>query len=283
MRILSYTLHGRASYGVEVPGGLLDLGRRFSPEWPTLKRLIAAGGLARIEPLLSEPPDTRLEEVRLLPVLPDPGAIVCIGLNYEEHRAETARPAAPHPAVFLRLAESLQAHGEALLIPHESSQFDYEGELALVIGKPGRRIAEEAAWEHIAGVSGFNDASVRDWQYHTHQFGPGKNFPHTGAFGPALVTPDELPADRVLALETRVNGRTMQKARTDQMIFPIPRLVAYVSSFMTLQPGDVLVTGTPGGVGAKRNPPFWLADGDEVEVEISHVGLLRNRCTKEIE
>lgn len=281
MKIHSYILEGRASYGVAVPGGLLDLGRRFNPEWPTLKSLIAAGGLARIELLLQESPDIRIEDVNLLPVLPDPGAVVCIGLNYEEHRAETARPVAPHPAVFLRLAESLQAHGAPLLIPHESTQFDYEGELALVIGKPGRRIAEQDAWAHIAGVSCFNDGSVRDWQYHTHQFGPGKNFPFTGAFGPALVTPDELPADRVLSVETRVNGRAMQKASTDQMIFPVPRLVAYVSTFMTLQPGDVIVTGTPGGVGAKRKPPFWLADGDEVEVEISHVGLLRNRCTKE--
>jgi 2-keto-4-pentenoate hydratase/2-oxohepta-3-ene-1,7-dioic acid hydratase in catechol pathway len=190
---------------------------------------------------------------------------------------------APHPTVFLRLIESLQAHCAPLLIPRESSQFDYEGELALVVGSPGRRIAEHDAWNHIAGVSCFNDGSVRDWQSHTHQFTPGKNFPLTGAFGPALVTPDELPADRVLQVETRVNGRTLQQASTDQMIFPVPRLVAYVSTFMTLQPGDVIVTGTPGGVGAKRKPPLWLVDGDEVEVEISHVGVLRNRCAKESE
>ncbi len=281
MKLLSYTRDGHPSYGVEVSGGLLDLGRRFGAEWPTLKQLIAAGALARIEALLQTPPDTRREDVVLRPVLPDPGTIVCIGLNYEEHRAETARPVAPHPTVFLRIAESLQAHGAPLLIPSESTQFDYEGELALVIGKAGRRIAEADAWSHIAGVACFNDGSVRDWQSHTHQFGPGKNFPRTGAFGPALVTPDELPDDRILSVETRVNGRTVQQARTDQMIFPVPRLVAYVSTFMTLQPGDVIVTGTPGGVGAKRKPPLWLAHGDEVEVEIGHVGLLRNRCEKE--
>ncbi|MES2531867.1 MAG: fumarylacetoacetate hydrolase family protein, partial [Pseudomonadota bacterium] len=212
MKLLSYTLDGRPSYGVEVPGGLLDLGRRLGAEWPTLKRLIAAGELGRVQALLQTPADTRREDVVLLPVLPDPGTIVCIGLNYEEHRAETARPVAPHPTVFLRIAESLQAHDAPLLIPRESTRFDYEGELALVIGKAGRRIAERDAWDHIAGVSCFNDGSVRDWQSHTHQFGPGKNFPLTGAFGPALDTPDELPADRVLQLHTRVNGRVVQQA-----------------------------------------------------------------------
>lgn len=281
MKLFSYSIEGRASYGLEVSGGLLDLGRRFAPEWPTLKALIAADALARAAALRAEAPDLRFDQVELLPVLPDPGTIVCIGLNYEEHRAETARPVAPHPTVFLRIAESLQAHGAPLVIPRESSQFDYEGELALVIGKTGRRIAEHEAWAHVAGVSCFNDASVRDWQNHTHQFGPGKNFPHTGAFGPALVTLDELPADRVVSVETRVNGRALQQSSTDRMIFPVPRLLAYVSTFMTLQPGDVVVTGTPGGVGAKRQPPLWLAEGDEVEVEIGHVGVLRNRCVKE--
>ena len=281
MKLFSYSIEGRASYGLEVSGGLLDLGRRFAPEWPTLKALIAADALARAAALRAEAPDLRFDQVELLPVLPDPGTIVCIGLNYEEHRAETARPVAPHPTVFLRIAESLQAHGSPLLIPRESSQFDYEGELALVIGKAGRRIAEHEAWAHVAGVSCFNDASVRDWQNHTHQFGPGKNFPHTGAFGPALVTLDELPADRVVSVETRVNGRALQQSSTDRMIFPVPGLLAYVSTFMTLQPGDVVVTGTPGGVGAKRQSPLWLAEGDEVEVEIGHVGVLRNRCVKE--
>lgn len=281
MRFLSYTSGGRPSYGLEVPGGVVDLGRHLAPEWPSLKSLIAAGELARAARWQHASADLRLDDVVLLPLLPDPGTLVCIGLNYEEHRAETARPVAAHPTVFLRIAESLQAHRAPLLIPRESTQFDYEGELALVIGKAGRRIAEADAWSHIAGVACFNDGSVRDWQNHTHQFGPGKNFPRTGAFGPALVTPDELPDDRVLSVETRVNGRTVQQARTDQMIFPVPRLVAYVSTFMTLQPGDVIVTGTPGGVGAKRKPPLWLADGDEVEVEVGHVGLLRNRCEKE--
>jgi 2-keto-4-pentenoate hydratase/2-oxohepta-3-ene-1,7-dioic acid hydratase in catechol pathway len=163
----------------------------------------------------------------------------------------------------------------------ESTQLDYEGELAVVIGKAGRRIAEADAWAHVAGVSCFNDGSVRDWQHHTRQFTPGKNFVKTGAFGPCLVTLDELPADRVLSLATRVNGEVVQQATTDRMIFPIPRLIAYVSTFLALAPGDVIVTGTPGGVGVKRKPQLWLQPGDTVEVDISSVGVLVNSVDQE--
>jgi len=165
--------------------------------------------------------------------------------------------------------------------PLESTQLDYEGELAVVIGKVGRRIDEAHAWDHVAGVACFNDGSVRDWQHHTRQFGPGKNFAKTGGFGPCLVTLDELPHDRVVELSTRVNGQVVQHASTDQMIFPVARLIAYISTFMTLVPGDVIVTGTPGGVGVKRSPPLWLKPGDTVEVEISSVGLLRNTIEQE--
>jgi 2-keto-4-pentenoate hydratase/2-oxohepta-3-ene-1,7-dioic acid hydratase in catechol pathway len=254
----------------------------LSPQIATLQALLAASdGLSRAAHFAGDAPDLELADVDLLPVIPNPANIICIGLNYEEHRAESLRPVTAHPTIFLRVVDSLQAHGKPLLIPRESDQFDYEGELAVVIGRGGRRISEADAWDHIAGVSCFNDASVRDWQYHTAQFSPGKNFPFTGAFGPSLVTPDELPADRVLRLETRLNGEVMQQADTSQMIFPIPRLIAYISTFMRLAPGDVIVTGTPGGVGAKRKPPVWMRDGDVVEVEIESVGLLSNRCRKE--
>lgn len=226
-------------------------------------------------------PDFLFEDVQLEPVIPNPRSVLCVGLNYEDHRAETNRPRVDHPTIFMRVQESLAAHGAALCIPTESDQFDYEGELAIVISRQGRRIPEAAAWNHVAGVSCFNEGTVRDWQYHTHQFGPGKNFPGTGAFGPALVTLDELPDDRVLKLETRVNGEVLQSALTSQMIFPVPRLIAYCSTFMTLYPGDVIVTGTPGGVGAKCQPPRWLGPGDVVEVAIEHVGTLRNVCQKE--
>lgn len=280
MKLVSYRIGGRPSFGLLQVGGILDLAPRLGVD--SLRTLLGEGGLPRAQALRNEPPDLAADEVALCPVIPDPATILCVGINYEDHRLETQRPVMDYPTIFLRGRESLQAHGQPLLIPRESGKFDYEGELAVVIGTGGRRIDEGDAWAHVAGVSCFNEGSVRDWQNHTQQFTPGKNFPHTGAFGPALVTLDELPADHILRLETRLNGTVVQSASTDQMIFSIPRQIAYISTFMTLQAGDVLVTGTPGGVGARRNPPLWLKDGDEVEVEISHVGVLRNRCLKEV-
>jgi 2-keto-4-pentenoate hydratase/2-oxohepta-3-ene-1,7-dioic acid hydratase in catechol pathway len=246
-----------------------------------LQALLAAGLEGEARQWADAPPDLRLAQVDLLPVIPQPQLVACVGHNYEEHRVETQRDPTEHPSIFLRHPASLQGAGRPLLRPRETTQLDYEGELAVVIGRPGRRIAEARAWEHVAGLSCFNEGSVRDWQHHTRQFTPGKNFVQTGCFGPALVTLDELPADRVLSLATRVNGQVVQQARTDQMIFPIPRLIAYVSSFLPLAAGDVIVTGTPGGVGAKRQPPLFLQPGDRVEVEISSVGLLVNTVEQE--
>lgn len=281
MKLLSYRHEGQSSYGILAADGVIDLRRRLSAQARSLKALLAMDGLSHAAGFARDKADVPLSAIDLLPAIPDPTHIVCIGLNYEEHRAESARPVAAHPTIFFRVVESLQAHSKPLLIPQESDQFDYEGELAVIIGRGGRRIREADAWNHIAGVSCFNDASVRDYQYHTAQFGPGKNFPLTGAFGPTLVTSDELPADKVMRLETRLNGKVMQQADTSQMIFPIPRLIAYISTYMTLTPGDVIVTGTPGGVGAKRKPPVWMRDGDLVEIEIERVGVLSNRCVKE--
>lgn len=283
MKFLSFEIDGQGSYGLLRDGDeVLDLGKRLRSSAPTLKDLIARGELVGIASAYGAfPSDHRLADLRLLPVIPEPRTIACVGHNYEEHRLETQRDPTEHPSIFFRHPESLVGGGQAMLRPIESTQLDYEGEIAIVIGKPGRRIGEAQAWDHIAGFSCFNDGSVRDWQHHTRQFGPGKNFAHTAGFGPFLVTPDELPADRILELTTRVNGTTVQHATTDQMIFPIPRLIAYVSSFMTLTPGDVIVTGTPGGVGVKRKPPLWLKPGDTVEVEVSSVGLLRNPVEQE--
>jgi 2-keto-4-pentenoate hydratase/2-oxohepta-3-ene-1,7-dioic acid hydratase in catechol pathway len=282
MKLISYRYRNTASYGFLTLGrAVIDLARRLGPAAPTLKGFLAAGGLSRWGEFAAAAPDYALADVELLPVIPDPAHIVCIGLNYEEHRAEAARPVATHPTIFFRTPESLQADGKALLIPRESDQFDFEGELALIMGRSGRRIAGSDAWSYVAGVCCSNDATVREWQYHTHQFGPGKNFPQTGSLGPALVTTDELPENKVMALETRVNGKVVQHADTGQMIFSVPRLLEYISTFMTLLPGDVILTGTPGGVGAKRKPPLWLASGDVVEVDIEHVGLLSNSCRKE--
>ena len=283
MRLLSFERDdGNAAYGVLREGDeLVDLTSRIENA-PTLKRLLGRPGwveLAREQAHAKA--DHRLADVRLLPPIPDPGVIACVGHNYEEHRIETQRDPTEHPSIFFRHAESLVGHDRPLLRPVESSQLDYEGELAIVIGRAGRRIRPEAAWEYVAGVSCFNDGSVRDWQHHTRQFGPGKNFASSGGFGPYLVTLDELPSDRIVQLETRVNGERVQRARTDQMIFSIPDVLAYLSTFLTLQPGDVIATGTPGGVGVKRQPPLWLKPGDFVDVEISGVGRLRNPVAQE--
>ncbi len=277
MKLVSFLAGERASYGVVLGAGVLDLGVRFAGRYPDLKALLSADALSKAATLAqTEPADFPLAAVRLQPVIPNPAKIFCIGLNYEDHRLETRRDRTEQPTVFLRYAESQVGHGEPMLRPRESTMFDYEGEIAVIIGRAGRRIPEAQAWEHVAGYSCYNEGSVRDWQYHSSQFAPGKNFFRTGAFGPWMVSADEIPAQTVLTLETRLNGKVMQHADTSLMVFPIPRLIAYCSTFLPLEPGDVLVTGTPGGVGARRTPPVFLQEGDQVEVEVDKVGVLRN-------
>jgi 2-keto-4-pentenoate hydratase/2-oxohepta-3-ene-1,7-dioic acid hydratase in catechol pathway len=205
-----------------------------------------------------------------------------VGLNYETHRRETGRPEEAHPTIFLRLADSQVAHKAELLRPRVSQALDYEGELAVIIGKAGRYVDEHEAMAHVAGYACYNDATLRDWQRHTHQFTPGKNFPQTGAFGPWMVTADEIEDPAALLLVTRVNSEVVQSASLSQLIFTIPRLIAYCSSFTPLTPGDVIATGTPGGVGFKRTPPLYLKPGDRVEVEISQVGRLENGVADEV-
>jgi 2-keto-4-pentenoate hydratase/2-oxohepta-3-ene-1,7-dioic acid hydratase in catechol pathway len=282
LKLVSFARDGKASYGAVVGTEIVDLGAKLGARHADLKALLAGNAVPEAARLAaSTKPDCRLVQVQLLPVIPNPGKIFCIGLNYEDHRVETKRDKTEHPTVFLRYPDSQVGHGQPLLRPHESTMFDYEGEIAVVIGKGGRRIGEADAWAHVAGFSCYNDGSVRDWQYHTSQFSPGKNFYHTGGFGPWLVTADEIgPAD-VLTLQTRLNGQVMQQADTSKMIFPIPRLIAYCSTFLPLAPGDVFVTGTPGGVGAKRMPPVFMKDGDVVEIEVSRVGVLRNTVATE--
>ncbi|BEV02530.1 fumarylacetoacetate hydrolase family protein [Novosphingobium olei] len=220
--------------------------------------------------------------VRLLPVVPNPGKILCIGLNYATHVAETGRDQKEYPAVFTRWADTLVADGEPLLRPVESTRFDYEGELAVVIGKGGRRIARANAMAHVAGYSVFNDASVRDWQRHNIQFTPGKNFPATGAFGPALVTPDAVADLSSQRVTTTLNGQVVQDQPISDLIWDIPFLIEYCSTFTELHPGDVIATGTPGGVGDKRNPPLYMKAGDRVEVSIGSIGTLSNPVNDEI-
>lgn len=283
MKLMSYVTPQRASYGVVQGDRVIDMGLRLGGACPDLKSAIAQGLLPRIATLADNAPaDFHLHDVVPLPVIPNPGRILCVGLNYVAHRTEgNHKTDAAAPTIFLRLPESQVGHGRPLVCPRESDQFDFEAELAVVIGKEGRRIPKERALSHIAAISAYNDGSVRDWQLLMGQWSPGKNFPATGAFGPWMVTTDEIAPDRVLSLVCRLNGEEMQRTTTDLMIFGIPELIAFVSTFTTLEPGDVLVTGTPGGVGLRRNPQVWMKHGDVVEVELEGVGVLCNPVVKE--
>jgi 2-keto-4-pentenoate hydratase/2-oxohepta-3-ene-1,7-dioic acid hydratase in catechol pathway len=277
MRLASFhTAAQGASYGAVTDKGIVDLRRYLGNQFPDLKALIAGDGFAQVKPHLSAAADYQYTDINWLPVIPNPDKIVCVGLNYEEHRVETGRDKTENPALFLRVAESQVGHRQPLVRPRESTHLDFEAEIAVVIGKTGRRISQQKAWDYVAGYSCYNDGSVRDWQRHTVQWTAGKNFARTGAFGPWMVTPDEIAPNTVLTLSCRLNGQQMQHATTEMMIFKIPRLIEYISSFTTLLPGDVIVTGTPGGVGARRNPPLWMKPGDTVEVEIDKVGVLIN-------
>jgi 2-keto-4-pentenoate hydratase/2-oxohepta-3-ene-1,7-dioic acid hydratase in catechol pathway len=276
VKLASFEIDNVRTYGIVTDAGVIDLGKRMADRFPDLKALLAANAGDEAGRFAATSPDAPLDAVQWLPVIPNPGKIFCIGHNYEEHRLETQREKTAYPSVFVRFPESLTGHGRPLLCPRESTSFDYEGEIALVIGKPGRRIAEANAWDHVAGYACFNEGSVRDWQKHTGQFTPGKNFVETGAFGPWMVTADELPPNSVMSLTTRLNGQVMQHATTEMLIFSMPRLIAYCSTFVPLAIGDVIVTGTPGGVGARRNPPVFMKPGDVVEVEVDRIGTLRN-------
>jgi 2-keto-4-pentenoate hydratase/2-oxohepta-3-ene-1,7-dioic acid hydratase in catechol pathway len=280
MKLISYQLNGTDSYGA-VTGDradrVVDLRQIFGERAADLKALIAADLLAEAATAVGQASATlALSELQLLPVIPNPGKIVCVGLNYGEHVRETGREITEQPTLFLRVAESQLAHGEDIVLPPESTRLDYEGEIAVVIGRGGRRIAEADAWAHIAGYACYNDGSIRDWQTATPQWTAGKNFWRTGGFGPWMVTRDEIADGRVMTLVTRLNGQEMQRTTTDKLIHSIPRQIAHISAFTPLAAGDVIVTGTPGGVGAKRNPPVWMKPGDIVEIEVDAIGVLRN-------
>src|SRR5579872_55801 len=279
MRFVSYEAGGEASFGLAVRDGVVDLKGRLGA--PSLKALIADDGLGRAAAFANAKADHALADVAFLPVIPDPEKVICIGINYEDHRAETGRAAVAHPTVFTRFADTQIGHGAAILKPKVSETVDYEGELAVVIGREGRAVPEARALEHVAGFACYNDVSIRDFQRHTTQFTPGKNFPASGPFGPWLTTPDEVGPLGPQRIQTRLNGEVVQDAKLEQLIFDVPKLIAYLSLWTVLRPGDVIVTGTPGGVGAARTPPLWMKPGDVVEVEIDGVGLLRNPIAAE--
>lgn len=265
---------GTPSFGRLDGAAVLDLGAQGSPAFI---RDVLGTDLAALKPTATH----ARAEVRLLPVIPNPGKILCVGLNYATHVAETGREQKEFPAIFTRYADSLIADGEPLLRPRESVRFDYEGELAVVIGKPGRRISRAKAMEHVAGFAPFNDASVRDWQRHNIQFTPGKTFPGTGAFGPALITPEAVMDLADQRVQTRLNGQLVQDQPVSDMIWDIAFIIEYCSTFTPLNPGDVIVSGTPGGVGDKRNPPLYMKAGDICEVSVGTIGTLTNPVIEE--
>lgn len=286
MRFLAYQLNDIQGLAVDDGEGLFKGIAEGDSNYPgSLKSLLAAGNGALSEAadlLRSKGRDIDLDEVDYMPPIGDPEKIICVGLNYADHTAETGFAPPKHPTVFARFASSLVGHDSPVVCPKVSGDLDFEGELVAVVGKAGRHISRERALDHIAGYSIFNDVSVRDYQLRNTQWTIGKNFDATGAFGPFFVAAEALPAGcRGLRLTTRLNGDIVQDASTDDMIFDIPTLVASLSESMTLRPGDVIVSGTPAGVGMGRKPPLWMKPGDVTEVEVESVGLLRSPIVSE--
>ena len=283
MKLISFLLHNTAQYGIVQGDKVLNLSPILGAQAPDLKTLIAKKLQADAAKALQQhQPDLNYADLHLLPVIPNPNKIICVGLNYGEHVRETGRELTENPALFVRMPDSQVGHGQDIVRPPESHRLDYEGEIAIVIGEGGRRIAEADAWKHIFGYACYNDGSIRDWQVSTTQWTAGKNFWHTGGFGPWMVTADEIQPDQKMSLVTRLNGQEMQRATTDMMIHSIPRQIAYISTFIPLQAGDVIVTGTPGGVGNKRNPQVFMKPGDVVEIEVDAIGILRNTIRDEV-
>lgn len=282
MKIVSFQRGAAEGFGVVEGEGVIDVSARMGPRFAGLRKVLEAGALHEVmDAARGAKADLRLADLTLLPPITDPAKIVCVGVNYDEHRKETGRDPSAHPVLFTRWADTQVGHGQAMVKPRNSERFDYEGELALIIGRECRHASEADALSFIAGYSCYHDGSVRDWQRHTHQFTPGKNFPATGGFGPWMVTADEIPDPQKLHLTTRLNGQVVQDTPTDLMIFDVKSLIVYISGFTTLRPGDVVITGTPGGVGDKRNPPLYMKGGDIAEVEIRGIGILRNPIVDE--
>lgn len=281
MRITSFEVDGKASFGVVDGDGVIDAGK-LAGNVPTLREAIAAGALGDIaKSAAGKGPDHSLKDVTFLPVIPDPDKIICIGLNYRTHVLEGGRDIPEHPMIFTRYPNSQVGHLQPMVKPKVSDKFDYEGELAVIIGKTCRHVPEKDALSVVAGYSCYNDGSIRDYQRHTSQFYPGKNFYHSGAFGPWMVTADEIPDPTKMTLLTRLNGQEMQRATTDDLLFNINQLIAYLTTVTELYPGDVISTGTTGGVGIYRDPPALMKEGDTIEVELDQIGTLSNPIRNE--
>ena len=279
MKFLSYSISNKISYGVLAKDHVIDLGSRIPNS--SLLSIISDGSIVKIQDqALKYNPDFSVSEIQFQKPLLNEGRFICVGKNYKGHLAEANMKLPDFPSMFLRLDTSVIAHHANLISPKVSSQFDFEGELAVVIAKPGRHIKRANAFDYIAGYSIFMDGSIRDFQFQ-HSLTAGKNFYCSGSFGPYFVTSDEVGDPTLLDLKTRLNGIEVQHTRTDDLIFDIPYLIEYISSYTNLLPGDVIATGTPEGVGFARNPPLWMKAGDHLEIEISKLGILSNQVIDE--
>ncbi|MDH4393250.1 MAG: fumarylacetoacetate hydrolase family protein [Aquabacterium sp.] len=280
MKLLSYMQNGRETWGAVVGDGVVSLAARTG--FDTLAGFLGSPDFDRRDTLLhGMEAELPLQGLQFLPVIPRPEKIVCAVRNYMDHHLEVMaagmqRELSAEPPIFLRVWRSQVGHGQPVVLPRVSHTLDWEGELAVIIGRAGRDIPADQAYAHVAGYSIYNDVSVREWQFHAKQIASGKNFEGTGPFGPWMVTADEIAPGRPLALKTRLNGETVQDSHTGHMIFNIPALIAYASTIFTLVPGDVIATGTPAGVGWSRKPQRFMKAGDVVEVEIEAIGTLRN-------
>lgn len=292
MKFVSYEVDGKASFGMIVDGQIVDLGARLGGRYPDLKSFIAAHDWkALCEPFLAGGcGDVAYDDVQLLSVIPNPGKILCVALNYHDHVAEAnahlpgGREVPKYPMMFARMAETLTGHRANLVRPKVSVDFDYEAEMMVVIGRPvPRYIKAEDAIPYVFGYAALNEGSIRDYQFHTRQLTPGKNFYNSGAVGPYLVSADEVPDPHALDIEFRLNGEVLQKANTADMIFNIGKLISYISEWLPLKPGDMIATGTMGGVGFTRKPPIFMKPGDLAEVEISGIGILSNGIVDEVD
>lgn len=282
MKIASFVYQNRSTYGIVKGDHVIDLESLKSHLGADLKEAIARNRLSELgADALKDLPRLALSEITFLPVIANPGKVLCIGINYATHVRETGRDMPTYPMIFTRFADSQTAHLQPIVRPTVSHKLDFEGELAVVIGKTARHVKPEDALDYVAGYACYNDGSVRDWQKHAIQFVPGKNFPATGGFGPWMVTSDEIVDPQDLELTTRLNGEVMQHTRTSDMIFDVRKLIEYCTAFTELAPGDVIVSGTTGGVGAFREPPVWMKPGDIVEIEIERIGILRNSIVDE--
>jgi 2-keto-4-pentenoate hydratase/2-oxohepta-3-ene-1,7-dioic acid hydratase in catechol pathway len=279
MRFISYRQQGIYSWGALEGDKIFDLSNVAS----SLMSAIASSSLPQSsDDIEKDRLNLALSDITLLPPITEPRRIICIGQNYAAHRDEMGGASTSSPLIFTRFPSSIVGHNEVLIKPPESEQFDFEGELAVIIGSSGRRIAPENALSHIAGYSCFMDGSIRDYQIHTTQYIPGKNFEQSGSFGPWMLSADEIPnPNSGLSLQTRLNGELVQETTTDLMIFDIPTVIAYLSTFTTLEPGDVIASGTPGGVGYKRKPQLFMKPGDKIEVKIENVATLTNSIIAE--